>query len=405
MRFWSWLRGEPRREYYYKKRLQEIKDHIGYDTPKDPVKKWISEFNDEETLGFAIIQRQRRLENEKKTAEEQQQREERRQFRRRRCEQCRYQEEMCSACHEATQAADVPPPYSSRSPEDFKQDLAKLREEFVKNRIRLEAIKQKLTDSRSWWVTYAMAPRWHRDDTGRTFKWIEGRRKCADLGGCCGRTCGCCEKVLIEYQRPKFWRKTHSKTVPSSNINNSLNGRQTIVIVMAEAVDANATLSFWQKLDPSHARWLFLAVFVIVICNVLFGAVRLYLELLIKRHHIEKLRAMPPSRRRDVEMGKNEEEEDSGGEGGQRRERRGRWKRGESSPMKLSTVYGINLTSIYLFISPRRLQSDGFYRRPGGVGDYLDKCHNLRNHGSEAQDDDLERRVKVYTGGKGDKRR
>lgn len=98
---------------------------------------------------------------------------------------------------------------------------------------------------------------------------------------------------------------------------------------MAEAVDANATLSFWQKLDPSHARWLFLAVFVIVICNVLFGAVRLYLELLIKRHHIEKLRAMPPSRRRDVEMGKNEEEEDSGGEGGQRRERRGRWKRGE----------------------------------------------------------------------------
>ncbi|GJP89974.1 hypothetical protein CBS115989_60 [Aspergillus niger] len=73
--------------------------------------------------------------------------------------------------------------------------------------------------------------------------------------------------------------------------------------------------------------------------------------------------------------------------------------------MKLSTVYGINLTSIYLFISPRRLQSDGFYRRPGGVGDYLDKCHNLRNHGSEAQDDDLERRVKVYTGGKGDKRR
>lgn len=211
MRFWSWLRGEPRRECYYKKRLQEIKDHIGYDTPKDPVKKWISEFNDEETLGFAIIQRQRRLENEKKTAEEQQQREERRQFRRRRCEQCRYQEEMCSACHEATQAADVPPPYSSRSPEDFKQDLAKLREEFVKNRIRLEAIKQKLTDSRSWWVTYAMAPRWHRDDTGRTFKWIEGRRKCADLGGCCGRTCGCCEKVLIEYQRPKFWRKTHSK--------------------------------------------------------------------------------------------------------------------------------------------------------------------------------------------------
>ncbi|GLA25291.1 hypothetical protein CBS147346_10918 [Aspergillus niger] len=146
MRFWSWLRGEPRCEYYYKKRLQEIKVHIRYGIPKEPVKKWITEFNDEETLGFAIVQRQRRLENEKKTAEEQQQQEQRRQFRRRQCERCRYQEEMCSACHEATQAADVPPPYSSRSPEEFEQDLAKLREEFVKNRIRLEAIKQKLTD-------------------------------------------------------------------------------------------------------------------------------------------------------------------------------------------------------------------------------------------------------------------
>ncbi|KAL7650551.1 hypothetical protein ACMYSQ_010332 [Aspergillus niger] len=67
--------------------------------------------------------------------------------------------------------------------------------------------------------------------------------------------------------------------------------------------------------------------------------------------------------------------------------------------MKLSTVYGINLTSIYLFNSPRRSRADGFYRRPGGVGDYLDKCHNLRKLDSEslplwAQDDDLERRDK-----------
>ncbi|RAK83591.1 hypothetical protein BO79DRAFT_160370 [Aspergillus costaricaensis CBS 115574] len=75
---------------------------------------------------------------------------------------------------------------------------------------------------------------------------------------------------------------------------------------MAEAVDANAALLFWQKLDPSHAWWLFLVIFVIVICNALLGVVRLY-KLLIKRHHIRKLRAMPPSRRRDVEVGMNEE--------------------------------------------------------------------------------------------------
>ncbi|GAT30486.1 similar to An17g00610 [Aspergillus luchuensis] len=150
MRFWSWLRGEPRCEYYYKKRLEEIRDQIGDGTPKDPVKKWITEYNDEEALGFAILQRQRRLENEKQMAGAHQQQQ---QFRRRRCKQCQYQEEMCSACHEATQAADVPPSYSSQFPENLERDLAKLREELCKNRARLEAISQKLSDSRSWYFT------------------------------------------------------------------------------------------------------------------------------------------------------------------------------------------------------------------------------------------------------------
>ncbi|KAL7650550.1 hypothetical protein ACMYSQ_010331 [Aspergillus niger] len=146
MRFWSWLRGEPRCEYDYRKRLKKIEYRMGYGAPKDPVKEWITEYNDEETLGFAILQRQRRLENEKKTAEEQQQKQ---QIRRRRCKQCQYQKEMCSACHEVSQAADIPPPYLNRSPEDFEQDLAKLREEFVKNRTRLQEIQEKLIDSRT----------------------------------------------------------------------------------------------------------------------------------------------------------------------------------------------------------------------------------------------------------------
>ncbi|GLA57660.1 hypothetical protein AtubIFM56815_011288 [Aspergillus tubingensis] len=208
MRFWSWLRGEPRCEYYYKKRLEKIQYQIRYDTPRDQIKKWINEYNEEETLGFAILQRQRRLENEKQMAGAQQQQQ---QFRRRQCKQCQYQKEICSACHEAMQRADVPPPYLSRCPEDLERNLAKLREELWKSRARLEAISQKLTDSRSWWALYAMVPRWRRNDAGRTFKWVEGRMSCADRGGCCGRTCGCCEEVLLEYQRPK-WRdsgKTH----------------------------------------------------------------------------------------------------------------------------------------------------------------------------------------------------
>ncbi|PWY73403.1 hypothetical protein BO83DRAFT_388765 [Aspergillus eucalypticola CBS 122712] len=202
MRFWSWLRGEPRCEYYYRKRLEDIDYQIGHDTPRDQIKNWLNEYNEEETLGFAILQRQRRLENEKQTAGAQQQQQ---QFRRRRCKQCQYQKEMCSACHEAMQTEDVPPPYLNRSPEDLERDLAKLLEEFSKNRTRLGAIRQKLLDSRSLCAKRAMIPRWYRNDAGRTFKWVEDRRKCADRGGCCGRTCGCCEEVLLEYQRPKFW--------------------------------------------------------------------------------------------------------------------------------------------------------------------------------------------------------
>ncbi|GKZ30944.1 hypothetical protein AbraIFM66950_010718 [Aspergillus brasiliensis] len=258
MRFLSWLRGESRREYYYRKYLEEVEDQIGDSTIGKKVDGWINEFRDEETLGFAILQRQRRLENEKQTAEEQQQQQQKQQFRRRRCKRCQYQKEMCSACHGTTQSADDPPPYLDRSPKDLELDLAKLREEFSKNRTRLEAIKEKLRDSESWWALLAMVPRWHTD-AGRTFAWVEARGKCADTGA------------------------------------------------MAEA-HAHATLSFWQKLDPSHLIWLFLAFFVIAICYNFLGEARLYLELLVKLHHIKELRAMPPSRERDVELGQYEEE-------------------------------------------------------------------------------------------------
>lgn len=42
----------------------------------------------------------------------------------------------------------------------------------------------------------------HRDRHGRTYAWIYEQGRCADFGGCCGRTCGCCEKPLRRYLRP-----------------------------------------------------------------------------------------------------------------------------------------------------------------------------------------------------------
>lgn len=42
----------------------------------------------------------------------------------------------------------------------------------------------------------------HHDRHGRSYQWIYQRAKCADTGGCCGRSCGCCEQPLITYLRP-----------------------------------------------------------------------------------------------------------------------------------------------------------------------------------------------------------
>lgn len=42
----------------------------------------------------------------------------------------------------------------------------------------------------------------HHDRHGRSYAWIFQRKICADTGGCCGRSCGCCEQPLITYLRP-----------------------------------------------------------------------------------------------------------------------------------------------------------------------------------------------------------
>jgi hypothetical protein len=39
----------------------------------------------------------------------------------------------------------------------------------------------------------------HTDEEGRSDVWYNEREACSVSGGCCGRTCGCCEKPLHEY--------------------------------------------------------------------------------------------------------------------------------------------------------------------------------------------------------------
>lgn len=40
------------------------------------------------------------------------------------------------------------------------------------------------------------------DTTIHIYAWVFERGQCAARGGCCGRTCGCCEKSLHEYLLP-----------------------------------------------------------------------------------------------------------------------------------------------------------------------------------------------------------
>ncbi|RAL02901.1 uncharacterized protein BO80DRAFT_443150 [Aspergillus ibericus CBS 121593] len=42
----------------------------------------------------------------------------------------------------------------------------------------------------------------HRNDDGQTLAWEEDKIMCASLGGCCGRSCRCCERPLRLYLMP-----------------------------------------------------------------------------------------------------------------------------------------------------------------------------------------------------------
>ncbi|OGM43326.1 hypothetical protein ABOM_008710 [Aspergillus bombycis] len=51
----------------------------------------------------------------------------------------------------------------------------------------------------------------HRDRYGRPYSWVMDRLPCADTGGCCGRACGCCEKPLLTYYRPLIYKYPNGK--------------------------------------------------------------------------------------------------------------------------------------------------------------------------------------------------
>ncbi|GFF51806.1 hypothetical protein IFM46972_09382 [Aspergillus udagawae] len=94
-----------------------------------------------------------------------------------------------------------PPGYITQTQrENFQKAVQDLTVDYWKNAAGLRKMQE------SWQSEYELEKlqllRAHKDRHGRPYAWVWDQEKCADLGGCCGQTCGCCRKPLLTYLRP-----------------------------------------------------------------------------------------------------------------------------------------------------------------------------------------------------------
>ncbi|KAL5341989.1 hypothetical protein BJX70DRAFT_357508 [Aspergillus crustosus] len=103
------------------------------------------------------------------------------------------------------------------SEERTKQDICRLRAEWhrVNNSLITTSARRPMNPHMWIYVHYWRVPA-NKPDLSRL--WYYQRQACADRGGCCARTCGCCEKMLHQYQSRNFrldpkngeyWRKLY----------------------------------------------------------------------------------------------------------------------------------------------------------------------------------------------------
>lgn len=138
---------------------------------------WVKPYLLEEKLGVAILQRCQRLAElgrQEQTSE--------------------HLKTLCSGSRS-------PPKYDSVIPSTLAGELKILHGEYWKHQENLSLLED-IMPINSTPVQEQMILRKHRDQSGRSYAWVLGQDKCAALGGCCGRGCGCCEKVLNQYLVP-----------------------------------------------------------------------------------------------------------------------------------------------------------------------------------------------------------
>lgn len=131
-------------------------------------KTWLKPCLAEERHGIAILQRHRRLKD---------------------------QLEAKNPLHSGHQPMEKP---DSR----LEDELTALRAEYWKHQGRMRQFAD-TTPTRAANVKEYKLLRQYRDRHSRPYVWVKSRWECADFGGCCGRSCGCCEKPLDTYFGPK----------------------------------------------------------------------------------------------------------------------------------------------------------------------------------------------------------
>lgn len=99
---------------------------------------------------------------------------------------------------------DIPSKSVSPYKERRIQNLRRLRSKLLNIQAQLNKSSDRAPDDAAMWIRNKFwRARLYED--GRSNFWNHRRQGCANRGGCCARTCGCCEKALDEY-----WTRDYS---------------------------------------------------------------------------------------------------------------------------------------------------------------------------------------------------
>ncbi|KAK2764883.1 hypothetical protein FQN54_008580 [Arachnomyces sp. PD_36] len=137
--------------------------------------QWIQRYETEENRCVEMLQRRRRLEEERLAA-------------------------IATLSSMSGDSKALPPNYES-TPSQHSHQLEEIMEQYRLHRKELEKLEARKP------IRSPIVKKWEMLRRCKTFKgltlaWVRDSQTCAVRGGCCGRPCGCCDKPLMEFLMP-----------------------------------------------------------------------------------------------------------------------------------------------------------------------------------------------------------